>query len=351
MGSQTLKSALITGGTGFIGSRLALKLARGGLPVKVMGLIRRPDEVDNAAELRSAGVEVIERSITTLEPNDPALAGVNLVYHLAAVQHEMNVPDQVYRDVNVEGVRKLLDASIAADVKRLVYGSTIGVWGELEGELSEAVPPCPDTIYGETKLEAEHLIQAAGDRIETCTIRLGECYGPGDSRLLKLFKMTQKGKSLIVGDGKNRHHPVFVDDVCDALCMASALPAATGETFLIAGPEVVTSRQMIDAIADALDVPRKVRHLPMMPMLAAATLLEKALRPLGIQPPLHRRRLGFFVKDQTLNAERIAAVLGHVSKVGFREGAIRTAQWYINRSLLEIQSDQPPSTNKSIPVT
>ena len=345
------KPVLITGGTGFVGSRLALRLARSGVRVRVMGLVRRDDEIANADELNAAGVEVIDRCVTTIEDGDPIFTDIALVFHLAAIQHEINLPDERFHAVNVEGTAKLLSAAASARINRLVHVSTIGIWGERQGELDEDVTPSPDTIYGRTKLAAEVVVNEFRGDLETVIIRLGEIYGPGDMRLLKLFKMAQTGKSLIIGEGRNRHHPIFIDDAIDALLRAASLPAANGETFVLAGNDILTSRQMIYHIAEAINSGHKVRYIPLTPMLALATAMELILRPLGIQPPLHRRRLGFFTKDQTINPNRIAAVLGHVSKIPFKQGAAMTGQWYCSRGLLENYSAQPPSTNKSIPVT
>ena len=113
---------LITGGTGFIGSRLALKCIEKGYLVKVLGQENTIAEKENKRLIEEKGVEVTLAAITDRDALFELLKGVDVVYHLAAAQHEMNVPDQRFLDVNVKGTENMLIASINAGVKRFVMG-------------------------------------------------------------------------------------------------------------------------------------------------------------------------------------------------------------------------------------
>src|SRR4029077_10289987 len=118
-----------------------------------------------------------------------AFAGVDLVFHLAAAQHEAGVPDRYFEEINVGGTRNVLDAACAAGVRRLVHGSTIGVYDASPGvTVSERTPLAPRNIYGATKLAGEGVVREQGGRIGWVIARIGETYGPGDRRLLKLFR-------------------------------------------------------------------------------------------------------------------------------------------------------------------
>ena len=90
----------------------------------------------------------------------------------------------------------------------------------------------------------------------------------------------------------------------------------------------------INRVADALGVEQQVRHLPLWPMLAIATAMEAPLRPLGIQPPLHRRRMHFFIKAFQFSGEQARSLLGYEARVDFRDGIERTAKWYREHALL-----------------
>jgi nucleoside-diphosphate-sugar epimerase len=319
---------LITGGTGFIGTRLALESLRRGHRVRVLGQRNTDTEAGNIRELEAQGVEVIRGSVTDPDLVAQAIGGSEIVFHLAAAQHEMNVPDRHFWNVNVDGTRNLLEASLRSGVRRVVHGSTIGVYGALAGEIDEDSPCRPDNIYGITKLEGEKTAVAFQDRLAVVVIRIPEVYGPGDRRLLKLFRAVARRRFYVIGAGHNLHHPIYVDDLVDGLLLAATHTTATGRTFLLAGKEAVSTNEMVSTVAEQLRVPAPRIRLPLLPFLVAAAVLEAGLRPLGIQPPLHRRRMDFFRKSFVLRATRAATTLGFQPRTGFHDGASATAAWY-----------------------
>jgi len=320
---------LITGGTGFIGSRLALECLRRGNSVVVLGQQNNVSELQNKELVESKGAVVSLASVTDRDALFKLLPGIDLVYHLAAAQHEANVPAQRFWDVNVTGTTNVLEASVQAGVKRFVQGSTIGVYGAaLEGEISEKSPLRPDNIYGVTKLEAEKLVLSFRDKIPVVLIRISETYGPGDRRLLKLFRGIKKGLFFRIGSGKNWHHPIFIDDLIEGLMLASASDSVLGKTFVLAGKEAVTTNQMVDVIAERLGTGISKLQIPLSPLLLAATSMETILRPLGIQPPLHRRRMDFFKKSFVFLEEETVQQLGFIPKFSFKQGIEETFKWY-----------------------
>jgi dihydroflavonol-4-reductase len=319
---------LITGGTGFIGSRLAVRCVQQGHEVTVLALENNETEVSNRQRLEQAGVNMAIGSVTEREQVVAAVQGMDVVFHLAAVQHEMNVPDQKFWDVNVEGTRHMLEASVAAGVKRFVHGSTIGVYGYLDGLISEETACNPDNIYGQTKYEGEKLVLSYQDKLPVVVIRISETYGPGDYRLLKLFKAIHKNLFFMIGKGENLHHPIYVDDLVDGFLIAATSETAVGELFVLSGKEAVTTNEMVAAIAQALDKPGPRLRIPLFPMMAAATVLEVTLRPLGIQPPLHRRRMDFFRKGFSFSQQKSRDLLNFEPAVDFQQGARATAAWY-----------------------
>ena len=319
---------LVTGGTGFIGSRLALAAADAGHGVVAAGLVSSPATAANREQLQRAGIAVRVGTIDELVLTPGSLDGVDAIIHLAAAQHEMNVPDAHFHRVNVAGTAQLLAAAKAAGVGRFVHGSTIGVYGGLDGLVDESTPPAPENIYGVTKLEAERLALAESSNMSVAIVRISEAYGPGDRRLLKLFKAIQRRRFFHLGRGENLHHPIYVDDLVRGLLLMVAHPAAAGEVFILPGKDVVTTNDMVTAVALAVEKPPPSLRLPLWPFLATAALLETTMRPLGIQPPLHRRRMDFFRKSFRLDGSKAVSLLGFAPLVGFVEGAQRTARWY-----------------------
>jgi nucleoside-diphosphate-sugar epimerase len=325
----------ITGGTGFIGSRLALRSHEAGHQVTVLGRVNNAAEEANRQLLASSGIGVVLGSVTEHDVVRGSASGQDIVFHLAAAQHEANVPDQHFRDVNVEGTRNVLEASLRGGVKRFVHGSTIGVYGEaMEGELDEETPLRPDNIYGITKREGEELALSYCDRLPLTVIRISEVYGPGDRRLLKLFRAIRRNAFFIIGSGDNKHQLIYVDDLIDGMYRAANEDSALGTIFVLAGSEVLTTQEMVDTIAAVLDARPVKRHAPLWPFYLAAVAMEKTLGPLGIQPPLHRRRLNFFTKSFYFSQDKTAGVLGFRPGIDFREGVTRTAAWYEQNGLL-----------------
>lgn len=330
---------LITGGTGFVGSRLALKLLDEGSTVRVFGQANNEAEQSNSTLLERAGAEVQLGSIQDSELVQRAVEGIDIVYHLAAAQHEANAPDQLFRDVNVTGTHNLLECSLAAAVKRFVHGSTIGVYGDggdhsLDNPITELSTLNPANIYGETKLEAEMLVQSYTNRLPVVVVRISEVYGPGDQRLLKLFKGVQKGMFFKIGPGRNLHHLIYIDDLLDGLILAASKDEAVGELFVLSGPDPLTTDEMIETVAAGLNVTLPPIRAPLKLFTGAAAAMEIAFKPLGIQPPLHRRRMDFFQKSFVLSSAKAETMLGFQPRVRFNEGVATTACWYREQGML-----------------
>ncbi len=320
---------LLTGGTGFIGSRLALHARRQQMEVTVAGQVNTDPERARLAELQAAGVAVLQGPLQQAEFARSAVAGCDTVIHLAAAQHEANVPDSYFREVNVAGTKTLLEASVAAGVKRFVYGSTIGVYGAGGATaLDESTPPAPLNIYGVTKLEAEGVVKTFANQLETSIVRISETYGPGDFRLLKVFRGVDRGRFFLIGGGVNRRQVIHVNDLVRGLLIASEHPSAVGQTFVMAGHEIMTTKEMAGYVALALNRKPPSLAIPLWPFMVAAVVFEVTLKPLGIQPPLHRRRLDFFRKSFVFSTDKARQLLGFTPNLSFAEGAKETAAWY-----------------------
>jgi nucleoside-diphosphate-sugar epimerase len=320
----------LTGGSGFIGSQLAQYAARTGHAVTVATAINNDAERRRCEMLSAAGVTVIVASLDEHTKMAHALRNHDAVIHLAAAQHEAEAGEEYFRRINVEGTRWLLEAAAAADVGRFVYGSTIGVYGSAAGEavLDELSPLQPDNPYGRTKAAAEAVVRQLGSKIPVSIARISETYGPADLRLLKLFRGIARRRYVTLGSGRNEHQLIFVDDLARGLLLAAVAPAAIGETFVLAGTERLSTDEMATAVAAAVGRSDGVAHLPLWPFDIAAFMFETTFKPLGLRPPLHRRRLDFFRKSFRFSTAKAQSLLGFRSEVAFAEGARRTAEWY-----------------------
>ena len=320
---------LVTGGTGFIGSQLALHAAKLGHSVTVASPIRNDAERFRCDLLNRAGIRVVDAALDDTARLREAMAGHDAIVHLAAAQHEAEAPESHFRKVNVDGTRALLTLALREGVKRVVHGSTIGVYGDAgRGVLDELSPLAPDNPYGRTKAEGEAVVREFASRLEIAIVRISETYGPADLRLLKLFQAIRRGRYITLGSGLNERQLIYVEDLCRALLAAAQAPAAVGQTMILAGGERLTTDAMVASICNALGKPPRARHVPMWPFDIAARLCETVLPPLGLKPPLHSRRLDFFRKSFRFSTERATRILSFRPQVMFATGAQLTADWY-----------------------
>jgi nucleoside-diphosphate-sugar epimerase len=326
---------LVTGGTGFIGSQLALHAAGTGHRVTVASPIHNEAERFRCDLLARAGIAVVETTLDDSARLREALAGHDAIVHLAAAQHEAGAPESHFHKVNVDGTRALLQLAMSEGVRRVVHGSTIGVYGDgRRGVLDELSPLAPDNPYGRTKAAGEAVVREFASRLEVVIVRISETYGPADLRLLKLFKAIRRGRYVTLGSGLNERQLIYVEDLCRALLAAVQAPAAVGQTMILAGSERLTTDAMVAAICTALGRPARCAHVPLWPFDIAARICETLLPPLGLKPPLHRRRLDFFRKSFRFSTERAARLLGFRPQVPFATGAQLTADWYRAAGLL-----------------
>ncbi len=329
---------LVTGGTGFIGSHLAMEGRRRGADVVVLGLAERPEERSNATMLEAAGVEVIAGSIT-----DPGLVtrsarGASHIFHLAVAMREGGKRDEFFEQVNLEGTGRLLDAAAGGRVERFVYCSTIGIYGHrAPGVTREESPMAPGNIYERTKVAAEAKVREAGAerRLPVVILRPADVYGPRDHRLLKLFRGVSRGTFPLFGAGAGRRHMVYVDDVVSAFFRACERDEAVGESMIVAGPEVCTLRELIEIVRKTVGSARYGRRLPLAPMLAAAGVVEDVSRVLHVDPPIYRRRMDFFWSDSEFDTSRARRLLDWTPNVVLADGIRRTFEDYRRTGLME----------------
>jgi nucleoside-diphosphate-sugar epimerase len=322
---------LVTGATGFTGSYLVRSLVADGGQVRVIAR-----SAAKARQLLPGNVEVVEGDIADPAVVERAVQGVGTLYHLAAVYREAKHPDFRYREVNVDASRNLLDAAVGASVRRYVHCSTVGVHGHI------ASPPAdehaaydPGDVYQATKCEAEQLALSYRDRIPLAVARPTAIYGPGDTRLLKLFRMIVRGRFLLLDGGENYYHTVHVNDLVRGLRLLGTHPRAVGEIFILGGERYLKLSELAAMIAAAADVPAPRLRLPARPFQMLGSLVEKLCVPLGIEPPIHRRRVDFYTKSRAFSIEKAKRLLGYRPEVRLNDGIRETLDWYVANGYIQ----------------
>jgi dihydroflavonol-4-reductase len=284
----------------------------------------------HATDLAASGLQVATGDLRDASALKAAVDGIDVVYHVAAIYRSAGVPAETYRAINRTAAGALVEAAAAAGVRRVVHCSTVGVHGDVEHPpANEDAPLKPGDIYQATKLEGEQLAQETAARcgIELTIVRPSGIYGPGDRRLLKLFKNVVR-RFPILGSGQIYYHLTYIDDLVDGFRLCGEHPAAAGRTYILAGADVTTLVDVMGMIAEAAGVRPPTLHLPVWPFWLAGAACEAVCVPFGIEPPIYRRRVDFFTKSRAFDITRARIEIGYAPRVGLREGIKRTLTWY-----------------------
>ena len=320
---------LVTGATGFTGTHLALSLARAGRQVRA--LVR---DTARARELAAVGVELVAGDIRDADALRRATAGVSIVYNIAALYRQAGLPRETYRAVNAMAAGAIVEAAAASGARRVVHCSTVGVHGDVEHPpANEDAPLKPGDVYQETKLEGERLAREAGQRtgIQVTIVRPSGIYGPGDRRLLKLFRGVARGRFPMLGSGRIYYHLTYIDDLVEGFRLCGEHPAAANRTYILAGGEVTTLNELVDLVADVAGTKPPRIHLPVWPVWIAGAACELLCAPFGLEPPLFRRRVDFYTKSRAFDITRARHEIGYAPGVSLRDGIARTLGWYRER--------------------
>jgi dihydroflavonol-4-reductase len=323
---------LVTGASGFTGGHLARTLAARGHAVRALV---RPGST--TAHLADSGVEIFPGELTRAADVERAAQGCEQILHIAAVFRTAGHPDSHYYDVNVGGTANVLEAAKKAGCERVVHCSTAGVHGHVEHPpADETYRVKPDDVYQRSKLEAERIVTVAMSAGQRAVIfRPGAIYGEGDLRFLKLFRSIRKKRFLMIGPGTTRLHLVHVQDLVEGILLCSSSPAALGETFLLAGPAAPTLNEIVAIASSSFGLTPPALKVPVWPVYAAGWFCEALCVPLRINPPLHRRRVGFFTHHREFNIDKARRLLGYAPRITPREGIERTLRWYAQQGHLD----------------
>lgn len=319
---------LVTGATGFTGQALTKKLLAQG--ARVRAIARGSSDL---SPFSGCNVEWVRGDVFDPSVVSGAVEGIEYVFHVAAAYREPNISDTVYEKVHVTSTQELARALHGkASFKRLVHVSTVGIHGHIdEPPADETYRFSPGDIYQRTKAAAEvWLTEYAREQgLPFSVVRPAAIYGPGDKRLLKIFKMALQPVFPLFGSGKGLYHLIHVDDLTSIFIQAALHPRALGEAFIAGNAQPNRLQDIVTTVADELGN-SKIRFVrfPAWPLFLAADVCEAVCKPLGISPPLYRRRVAFFTKDRAFDTRKLREVLEYRSSVETEAGLRGTARWY-----------------------
>ncbi len=327
------KKIFITGGTGFIGRKLTLKLANEGNDV--VALIRSKSK---AASLQHEHISFVEGDLFSIEALEKGMNGCNEVYHLAAFASVWAKGD-TFEQVNINGTLNILKAAKKAGVQKIVVTSTAGVIGPaIDGPVNEATPRQVDffTDYESTKYESELKIKEyvlAGQHV--VIVNPTRVYGPGplnvSNSVTKLVKQYIEGKwKFIPGDGHSTGNYVFVDDVINGHVLAMANGRA-GERYLLGG-EDATYFELFDTIAVIGGKKYKLYKMPLGVMLAFARIQLFLADNFGRTPMITPGWVKKYNYKWKVSSAKATSELGYVP-TSLNDGIQQTIDWIKEENL------------------
>jgi uncharacterized protein YbjT (DUF2867 family) len=247
---------LVTGGTGFVGTKVVHALRAEDRPVRV--LARNAKQAETAANW---GCQVIEGDMTDAASLRRAVTGCEAVIDLVAI---ISGSREDFDRVMIQGTRDLVTAAKEAGAKRFVLMSALGV-----GERSKDL-----THYYRAKWDKEQTVQSSG--LEYTIFRPSFIFGgEGGSLPIYIRQVRWSPVITVIGDGKRRLQPIWVDDVAAYFVKSLVLPEATNKNFEIAGPDVVTWDELYERIRRVLGKKRAKVHMPYGLVRAGAAVVEK----------------------------------------------------------------------------
>ena len=321
--------ALVTGATGCVGSGLAERLKAEGHEVRA--LVRAGSDTSFLCGL---GVEIVRGELGDRASLDAAVRGADTVFHCAAVVSDWASLEEMRR-VNVEGLRRLLDACAASRVRRFVCMSSMVVLGTgKQDHLDESAPYVfTGDNYNTTKIEAEKLVMefASKTGLAVTVIRAPYVYGPRDRQMFpRILQYLRRGKYAYVGGGEVPFTLVYSKNLAEGLLKAAESPRAVGQIYNVADATPVTRRELITRMADELGLPRPKRNVPYPVAVVVCALCEAAATLLRLKTPpiLNRFRLKFMTAHLTFDISKARRDLGYGPEIPFDRALAETIAWF-----------------------
>ena len=323
--SAAIETALVTGVTGFVGSHV-LEVAPG-FPLRLRALVRKSADI---ARLQAAGVDCVQGSLEDHGALREAVAGADVVLHLAAVT-KARTPEE-YQRANVTGTQALVEALLATEPRprRLVYLSSLAAAGpSLNGRpVTRDDPPRPLTTYGRTKLFGEKVCEVAADRLQVAILRAPAVYGPRDRDVYQFFKMAARGIVPLPSTATGQLQMIHARDLARALLLAATSTTARG-VYHVAEARAYGWEEMAHMVGAALGRQIRVVRVPAVAIRVAAAASETLAGLVGKSTIFNREKANeLAVPGWLCETELARRDFGFEALTPLQQGFDETANWY-----------------------
>ena len=330
---------LVTGASGFIGSHLVEYLLSKKVPLSNLRLfVKNGESIKN---LPKKNFDIFYGDIRNKNDVKEAMKGIDVVYHLAA-KIDFDGSWEEYKDVNVQGTKNLVEQAVKnKKFKKFINYSSIGIYG-LPAETGDIIgwnetqKPLYTNLYGKSKWEAEEIVREAHKKyaLPYAIIRPASVYGPKENGpTLALYKAINSGKFLMIGNGQNKMHYVFVTDLVAATYLAGNSKHKNGE-YIIAGPQPTQFNLIAKYVAQSINKSIPNFSISRSVALCIAYIFELVNKITGIKLPLFPSRVKTMTTTYYYDISKAKSELGYKPEIDFKKGAAITGKWYLENNSL-----------------
>ncbi|MCB9963501.1 MAG: NAD-dependent epimerase/dehydratase family protein [Rhodospirillales bacterium] len=290
----------ITGGSGFIGTVLARRLAASGQAFKILDIAPSKEFPEHVEFVDVRDAPALER----------ALKGCGLVYHLAAEHKDDVSPVSLYYSVNVDGAKNLVAAAEKNGIEQIIFSSTVALYGLNNGDSKETSTPSPFNDYGQSKLESEKVFEdwALKDPARKLVMmRLVATFGIGNrGNIYNLIAQVVRGKFLMVGRGKNKKSLAYVENVAAFLEYCQGFGPGVSIYNYVDKPDY-TMNELVADISAAAERKSSALRIPYIVGLLGGACFDLLAALSGRTFPISLVRVRKFCADTVVNADKVQA--------------------------------------------
>lgn len=316
----------LTGGTGYIGNRIALHFANKGITVHA--LVRSKQK---STLLMHNNILLFTGDIHQADALETAMQGCDVVIHSAAFSALYTPKEELYAEINIKGSQNVFTAAQKVNVKKIIYISTAGILGPSDDmpvheETKRTTPYFNE--YERTKAEAEKwLLAQSNDSLAISSLNLTRVFGPGQlteaNAGTRLIHQVANGWRIIPGDGKSIGNYVYIDDVLDA-CYQTIEKGKSGHRYIIGGDNI-DFNTYFSVAKKTTGATQKMINLPVSIIMGLSRVMLW-FAPLGIAPTITPPWVKRYMYNWVLDNTKAKTELG-ISFTPFEEGVEKTVEW------------------------
>lgn len=340
---------LLTGSSGYIGSRLASELVEAGEKVKGIDRLNgSPEELD----------AFVQGDLCDLDTAREAVSGTDQVLHLAAAKGDWGITEEEYYRDNLEATRVLIEAGKEAGIKDWVFYSTVSVLGPSYDAIGEKAPMKPINPYGASKAEAEKLFRdlaQENSEVRVLIIRPSVVYGPGNpdsTNIYRLIDTIYNSRFAMVGEGEAIKSTSYIDNLLHAthFLMEEAFSGkekSRVQTYIYVDEPALTTATLVKRIYRLLGKGEPSWHIPLSVASPVAKLSDIAASLTGIDFPITAARIEKFNRSTNFDGSKIRKA-GFTQPVSNQEALRETVEWHLRAVYSESRSTVKDSQSTTV---